>query len=554
MFVKRSLNTIILVGLITALILSACGDQESGKRPTNAVTLQWVYSTSLQDWATASISNFNDQNVKASDGRVIWIEGMPVDAGQAIGDMLSGTALPELWTAADPGWRDVLHDQTGTEIFAPNCISIAESPLVIAMWEPIARALGWPGRELGWLDVASLAADPSGWAYYSGGEWGSTLRLGHSHPGLSDSGTQTLQALIYAAQSSPDRITTEDAQNPIVQASVGAFESAVSWFSPDTRLLGSTIQERGITYLSAAILYENAVVTQSSINPRLIAIYPYEGTFVATFPTCMRAGMDGVTIGAAETFLAYLIDTPAQQSALQYGLRPVKESVPIGAPVDSAHGADPTQPDQIFAFTNADVIFAIQELWQDQRRNVNLVMVLDISGSMEGQKIDQVKQSAIEFVQRLGDDDHLTVIAFNEKPNSLLLTQPVGGHREQIIATIGGLQAGGGTSLFDTIAFASEFMAQTGRSEEVNALVVLTDGQDTESQQYTSADQAFGAIVQQSGASVYSVAYGEDADLETMRSIAFATNGIFFQGDVATIGDIYAEMSAAFGGSLGIGR
>jgi Ca-activated chloride channel family protein len=553
MFTRRYLTRIALFGLIAALVLSACGGK-SDKRPADAVTLKWVYSTTLQDWASASITSFNHEKVKASDGRVIWIEGVSADAGQAVSDMLGGAALPVLWTAADPGWRNVLHEKAGTEVFAPNCISIAESPLVIAMWEPIARALGWPGRALGWLDVASLAADPSGWAYYSGGEWGTTLRIGHSHPGLSDSGTQTLQALIYAAQSSPDRITTDDAQNPIVQASVGAFESAVSWFSPDTRLLSSTIQERGITYLNAAILYENAVVTQTSYSPRLIAIYPYEGTFVATFPTCVRAGMDQVTTGAAETFLSYLIDTPAQQRALQYGLRPVKDTVPVGAPIDPAHGADPAQPGHIFAFTDADVIFAIQDLWQNQRRNVNLVMVLDTSGSMDGQKIDQVKQSAIEFVKRLGDNDRLTVIAFNERPNILLPAQKAGGHREQMIAAIESLQAGGNTALFDTIAFASELMAQTGHSDEVNALVVLTDGQDTASQQYSSADQAFGAVVQQSGGSVYSVAYGKDADLKTMRSIALATNGIFYQGDVSTIGDIYAEMSAAFGGSLGVGR
>ena len=553
MFTKRHLTRIALVGLIAALIVSACGGK-SDKRPADAMIIQWVYSTALQDWANASITSFNQQKVKARDGRVIWIEGTPADAGQAVSDMLGGAALPALWTAADPGWREVLDDKAGTGVFAPNCISIAESPLVIAMWEPIARALGWPGRALGWLDIASLAADPSGWAYYSGGEWGTTLRIGHSHPGLSDSGTQTLQALIYAAQSSPDRITTEDAQDPIVQASVGAFESAVSWFSPDTGLLSGTIQERGITYLNAAILYENAVVTQTSNNPRLVAIYPYEGTFVATFPTCVRAGMDQETTNAAETFLAYLIDTPAQQNALRYGLRPIKDTVPVGAPIDPAHGADPAQPSQIFAFTDADVIFAIQDLWQSQRRNVNLIMVLDTSGSMEGQKIAQVKQSAVEFVNRLGDDDRLTVIAFNNRPDILLPAQPAGGHRDQMIAAIEGLQAGGNTSLFDTIAFASELMAQTGHSEDVNALVVLTDGLDTASQQYTSADQAFGAVVQQSGASVYSVAYGKDADLNTVRSIALATNGVFYQGDVSTIGDIYAEMSAAFGGSLGIGR
>ena len=61
-------------------------------------------------------------------------------------------------------------------------------------------------------------------------------------------------------------------------------------------------------------------------------------------------------------------------------------------------------------------------------------------------------------------------------------------------------------------------------------------------------------ITSAANASVYTIAYGEDADRTTMSNIALATNGIAYTGDINTIADIYAEISAAFGGSLGIGR
>ena len=38
------------------------------------------------------------------------------------------------------------------------------TPLVIAMWEPMARALGWPKKPLGFADILRLADDPRGWA------------------------------------------------------------------------------------------------------------------------------------------------------------------------------------------------------------------------------------------------------------------------------------------------------------------------------------------------------------------------------------------------------
>ncbi len=553
MLTQQNVRRAVWLGLAVLMILTACqgGDGPSG----NALLLRWIYSTSIQNWASDSAASFNRQGIKAEDGRPIYIEGQAVDAGQAASEMLGGAALPELWTTADPNWREVLHQSAGNEIFLPNCVSIAASPLVIAMWEPVARALGWPGRTLGWLDVASLAADPTAWAYYSGGQWGQTLRLGHAHPGLSDSGVQTLLALVYAAESGPDRITVADVQDPIVQASVGAFESAVSWFSTDTHLLSTTALNRGITYLNAAVLYENAVVTQGPRDPRMVAIYPFEGTFVATYPTCVRAGMDEVATGAAETFLAYLLDAPTQQRALEiHGLRPANPDVPLGAPIDAAHGADPTQPEHVFASPEAATVFAIQDLWQAQRKDVNLAMLLDVSGSMEGDKIEQVRRSAVEFVQQMGDDDRLTVIIFSDLPRILVENTRLGGNRQHIIDQINSIVALGGTSLFDSMAYTAETLRKTGRPDEVTAMVVLTDGQNTVSNYYDSPNEAFRAVVSASGAAVYTIAYGADADRATLRDIALATNGIFYEGDVSTIGDIYGQISAAFGGSLGIGR
>ncbi len=550
---RHTIYRILLWGLVASLLLAAC---QPGEGPAdNALVLRWTYSTSIQGWADSAVADFNRQNINTTDGRPIYVQGTAVDAGQAASDMLSGAALPELWTTADPNWRDVLQQEAGSDIYLPNCVSIAESPLVIAMWEPIARALGWPSRTLGWLDVASLAADPSGWSYYSGGEWGATLRLGHAHPGLSDSGVQTLLALVYAAESGPPQITVSDVQDPIVQASVGAFESAVSWFSTDTVSLSDTMLTRGISYLNAAVMYENAVVTQGARDPKMVAIYPFEGTFMATYPTCVRAGMDDVATGAAETFLAYLLDTPQQQRALEpYGLRPVNPDVPLGSPIDAAHGADPTMPTTVFASSEAATVFAIQELWQAQRKDVNLAMVLDVSGSMDGDKIAQVRASAIEFVQQMGDDDRLTVIVFSDLPRILVDTTRLEGNRSSIISQISGIVAAGGTSLFDSIAFTAERLKSTRRAEEVSAMVVLTDGQNTVSNFYPSADERFQAVVAASGASVYTIAYGDDADRTTMRDIALTTNGVFYEGDVSTIDDIYGQISAAFGGSLGIGR
>jgi hypothetical protein len=53
---------------------------------------------------------------------------------------------------------------------------------------------------------------------------------------------------------------------------------------------------------------------------------------------------------------------------------------------------------------------------------------------------------------------------------------------------------------------------------------------------------------------VFSVAYGSDADENLLAELAARGSGNFYRGDEASIAAIYEEMSAAFGGSLGVGR
>jgi Ca-activated chloride channel family protein len=210
--------------------------------------------------------------------------------------------------------------------------------------------------------------------------------------------------------------------------------------------------------------------------------------------------------------------------------------VPLGAPIAPEYGADPAQPAQIFPAPDADTVFAVQGLWQDQRRNVNLAMLLDISGSMEGAKIG-VRLSAVEFVRQMGDDDRLTVIVFSDTPYTLVPNQAVGPNRDSIIADVNRIQAGGGTSLYDSIAYTAEVLAQTQQPGEVSAMVVLSDGQDTVGR--SQRDATFSQV--QSSVSRCYHRYGEDADQNVLGQIALATD-IAYAGDISTIGDLRGNL------------
>jgi Ca-activated chloride channel family protein len=537
----------LVVGL--SLAAAACSLGSNDGPPRNAAVVDVLANTSLGPWLTPVVTSFNEAELETSDGKPVYVELTLADSGQAVTDIASGLT-PHVWIPDEPVWTRVLADQ-GNDTYTADCESVATSPLVIAMWRPLAESLGWPGLPLGWLDIGSLAADPSAWIYYSGGDYGDSLRLGHTHPGLSGSGSSTLLALVQAAQSKSDPVTPEDIQQPIVQASVSAFEAAVSTFGTNTSDLAQTMSERGTQYLGAAVMYESDLLATG--NDQLVPIYPLEGTFVATHPACISSAADAETAEAAAIFRDYLVADEAQQQAVNSGLRPVNDNVAIGAPLDEARGVDLSQPEIVFGAPSPETVYAVQDLWQSARKDVNLVMLIDVSGSMEGTKIDNVRRAAVQFVEQMGDGDYITIIAFSDELTLLANHDQVGPERQRIVQAIEELEAGGDTALYDAIGDGAALIAQTTDPDTTNALVVLTDGQDTYSYRY-NFDQSLMDQAAANDTTVFAIAYGEDADQDVLSQLAVGANGNFYLGDEASIAAIYEEMSAAFGGTVGVGR
>jgi Ca-activated chloride channel family protein len=214
---------------------------------------------------------------------------------------------------------------------------------------------------------------------------------------------------------------------------------------------------------------------------------------------------------------------------------------------------DVDRPERIFGSASVDTIYAVQDLWQSARKDVNLVMLLDTSGSMSGAKIDSARDAAIRFVGQMGDDDYLTLVAFSDEPVFVLHHARVGDNRTRAIDTLKRLVADGNTALYDAIGDAAATIARTGSTQTTNAMVVLTDGLDTSSIRY-GFDQGLIDAAASNNTTVFTIAYGSDADEDLLATLARQANGNFYLGDEASIAAIYEEMSAAFGGSVGVGR
>lgn len=537
---------VLLLSLTTMACSLTDGSAFNDGVPSSATVVRVAANTGVTGWLETAVSDFNATEPETADGDRVYIEVVPLESGLAVAQVATNNSA--MWIPDEMVWVEVLADQGNNQF--NDCVSVAESPLVIGMWRDVAESLGWPGLPLGWLDIGSLAADPASWRYFSGGDYGDSLRLSHTHPGLSGTGTSTLLALVQAAQSQQTAVSTNDIQQPIVQASVGAFEGAVASFANNTASLGQTMQERGTSYLGAAVMYESTVVQFGAGN--IVPIYPLEGTFMATHPACVNSGASEVERAGALLFREYLLGEEGQTTAVASGLRPVNETTPIVAPLTEENGIDLTQPEIIFNEPTVETVYAVQELWQSARKDVNLVMLLDVSGSMRGSPMRNMQSAAVQFVEQMGDDDRLTVIAFSMGQQVVVNQALVGEERANIVQTINNLQASGDTTLYDAIARGSELISDSKLSNVTNAMIVLSDGQDTSSYNAFNDTLIQGATANDT--TIFTIAYGSGADADVMERLAVTGNGNYYQGTEASIAAIYEDMSAAFGGSVGVGR
>ena len=100
---------------------------------------------------------------------------------------------PVVWSPASSAWGAILDQQLadkGQPAMANQGTPFMNTPLVIAMPKPMAEALGWPDKPLGWSDIFSLATSSQGWAAYGHPEWGA-FKLGKTNPNFSTSGLST---------------------------------------------------------------------------------------------------------------------------------------------------------------------------------------------------------------------------------------------------------------------------------------------------------------------------------------------------------------------------
>jgi Ca-activated chloride channel family protein len=544
------------------------GESSAAPAPAASGAVEVVIANALtkQRWFADLAKNFAAEARKTGKGNTIMITSKPVSSGGSMDDILSGKSKPVVWSPGVASWVQEFDEkwkqQGGQPLMSGPCRPTIYAPLGIAMWRPMAEALGWPDKPIGWKTIVDLAAAPEGWKSFGHPEWG-RFKLGYPHPKYSNAGMLFMTAFVYGVEGKSENLQSADVYAPGVEASMRTLAQSTSKYGTLSPDLLDSMAEHGPQFLHAVASYENDTI-QYNIDKKdklrfpLAFIFPSEGTFWTDQPYCIFDKADWVSpeqAEAAKLFLDYLLQPAQQALALKSYMRPLDTSVPLGEPLDLAHGTDPrVKPGTVksLPIPNADLMRAVTDVFLITKRKATVLVVMDLSGSMQGDKIRTGTIATANFLKRLQPDDVVGVMTFSDKVQMLSEPKPASAVAETLSQQVTNLIAEGGTALYQSVCDAMTKMGELKSADEaagqnrLYGIVLLSDGKNTGAGK--TENQMFETCLPHDAEAqpvrINTIAFGDDADQVTLKRIAEVTGGEMFKAGPDSIDRIYLSISA----------
>lgn len=460
---------------------------------------------------------------------------------------------PDVWWPAATTWLLRL-SHVRPDLVPPVAQPIMQSPLVIAMLEPMATTLERASESLGWHDVLSLARDPEGWARF-GKTWGS-FRLGKTTPHVSTSGLHAMIGLNNAAQAEAAPVAFLQG----VESSVSHYADSVGSFLENLRQADDA--DRALEYVSAIAVEEKQVFDYNRGNTgsgycetcaytepkiKLKAIYPKEGTLIADHPYAVLTWVDDAHRQAASDFQDHLESGGVQERFQKEGFRNHRRQA--GDQLRRPY-FDPLEPKTLYSAPDPAAIQELVNSWSATiRKRANALIVLDIGpdapvAQLGTTKLTAVKQAiTVAADEVLADDDAIGLWTFptgDGRPyHEVLPITKRGPSPHELSARLAKVETvTASRQLYRSVRAAIERIDAGFAEDRVNAVIVVSSGLNGTSDDLASLITWLRDRQHERRVHIVTVALGETV-IDDLREIAGEARGLFYDAsDPRRIGEL----------------
>lgn len=570
MISKSRLSIGVYVVIATGLLLTACDSEPTAKNNFSGLRVKVLVGSALGDFCNQAAQKFNATQPKLDNGTAFQVKCEAVGSGDVVSQVVNlssqlknGTlqadaaGFPTIISVDGDIYQSQLVYQVNQLFPGKNYIPevtdaplLANSPMVFMSQADVAAGLRKAADPYKALVTAKTHRDidPASPAI--------TVNYVHTAPTRSNSGLQTLVAQFASVSGKrPEQLTAADVQK--FQPQIQQIQSKITRYGVSTNSLAESMVKNGAFWASVGSVYESSVIAANSgLKPgqqRYEAVYPK-----ATFTSNMRAIVPNAPWvsadekAAADEFISYWRSPETQKIATDLGLRPGTPGVPLGAKFSPQFGVDPQAKYDSLRPPQPQVVEAMLKSWQEAAKKPSqVVVVVDSSGSMSGNKLPAVQATLQNYINSLGPKEKIALIDFDSEIRPPVIVDGTPQGRDRGLQFVSGLKADGGTRLYDSALEARNWLQKNLRKDAINAVLILTDGDDSES---TTSLQQLSAELKKSGFNsdqrigFFTVGYGKEGEFnpQVLKQIAELNGGYYAKGDPETIAKVMSDLQVEF--------
>ncbi|HEY9323861.1 MAG TPA: VWA domain-containing protein, partial [Agromyces sp.] len=295
---------------------------------------------------------------------------------------------------------------------------------------------------------------------------------------------------------------------------------------------------------------------------QLVPIYPVDGYFAADNPAMRLTGdwIDPVESEAAADFVRFLRTAQGQEAVRAAGYRDLNGML-SGDVAEVGNLAQ--SPTATLALPAADVVTAVHASFPDVRKRANVLFLVDVSGSMDEKisatdtKLTAAQDAIALALDHFTTGDQVGLAAFAQAPDGAMVpgtlseVSDIESSRDGFLTALDGITSMGDTPLYQAVDTFAAQQAESWSSDRINAIVLLSDGEnDAPNAPTIGADEMLenlGELHHTTPVLIFTLAYGADADVDTLKSISSATGAHYYDAtDPTEVEAVLGDLVTSF--------